>query len=188
MQSRARYDLGVDQPDGFTNEPIDVAGLPTLADHTAVPLDPAYQRLRTLTALAAATVAAIGVILLAVTSRSWSVAAVGAGVVLLILVVGVLHHIEVVHMGYLVREHDVTFWSGVIGRSVATAPFARVQHVSIGRGPLERWAGLATLQLRTAGGQVAIPGLSLDVAERLKQLVADRAAELAEAEIDGDAA
>ena len=38
----------------------------------------------------------------------------------------------------LVREQDVSFRNGVIGRTVATAPFARVQHVAIHRGPLDR--------------------------------------------------
>ncbi len=85
-------------------------------------------------------------------------------------------------MGYLDREHDLSFRSGVISRSVATAPFARVQHVSIGRGPLERRFGLSTLQLRTAGGHIAVPGLPHAIVERLKELVAGRAAALAEAE------
>jgi hypothetical protein len=78
----------------------------------------------------------------------------------------------------------VSFRSGVISRTVATAPFARVQHVAIHRGPLDRRFGLATLQMRTAGGSISIPGLRAELAETLKQLVADRASELAEAEVD----
>ncbi len=91
---------------------------------------------------------------------------------------------EADHMAYLVREHDLSLRSGVIGRSVATAPFARVQHVSIERGPLDRRFGLAALRLRTAGGHISVPGLRSDIAERLKELVADRAGELADAETD----
>ena len=72
----------------------------------------------------------------------------------------------------------------MIGRSVSTAPFSRVQHVSMKRGPIDRRYGLAVLQLRTAGGHITIPGLRHDVAERLKQMVTDRASALADAEQD----
>ena len=105
-------------------------------------------------------------------------------VVTLVVLVTIARRIEVHHMGFLVREQDVSFRSGVISRTVATAPFARVQHVAIHRGPLDRRFGLATLQMRTAGGSISIPGLRAELAETLKQLVADRASELAEAEVD----
>ena len=107
----------------------------------------------------------------------------------LVAAVAVAQRVEADHMGYLIREHDVSLRSGVISRSVATAPFARVQHVSIASGPVERRFGLSTLQLRTAGGQIAVPGLPHAVAERLKELVAERAAPSAEAEAarSGDA-
>lgn len=172
----------------FANPAIDVSDLPRLDDHPFEPLDPAYARLRTMFALGFAGAVALVTVASALTTSSWVAVFVGAAALALVAAVGTAHRIEVAHIGYVVREHDLSFRRGVIGRSVATIPFARVQHVSITRGPVERRYGLASLQLRTAGGEVSIPGLHTDVADRLKQLVADRAGVLADAEIDTDAA
>lgn len=173
-------------PEESGNDPIDVGGLPRLRDDDFRPLDPAYVRMRTIGAVTAAALAAVVTTIIVVVSGSWPALLIGVAVIVVIAIIGVVQRLEVAHMGYLVRTHDLSFRSGLVTRSVATVPFARVQHVSIGRGPLDRRFGLASLQLRTAGGQVAITGLRNDVAERLKQLVSDRAAELAELEIDGD--
>lgn len=173
-------------PDHFVNDPLAVDGLPRLDDHAFEPIDPSYVRMRsTLAGAVAVIVAATTVALVAASTSVW-VALVGTVVLALVILVGVLHRVEVAHMGFLVRTHDLSFRRGVITRSVATVPFARVQHVSIARGPIDRQYGLASLQLRTAGGQLAIPGLAVDVADRLKQLVADRAGELADAESSDD--
>ena len=172
------------EPEVFVNTPIDADGLPHVHEQAFAPLDPTYARMRAVSAVLAAgiivTLAAVGAA--ALSSRLPLI--IGGLAVVFVALIGIAQRVETNHMGYLVREHDVSFCSGVIGRSVATAPFARVQHVSIERGPLDRQFGLAGLQLRTAGGHLAIPGLRHDVAERLKELVADRAGALANAESD----
>lgn len=180
-------DTNADPAPDFANSAIDARDLPQLDDHLFDQLDPAYARLRTMFALGFAGVVTLGTVAVALATSSWVAVFVGAAALAVVAAVGVAHRIEVAHMGYLVREHDLSFRRGVIGRSVATVPFARVQHVSITRGPVERRYGLASLQLRTAGGEVSIPGLDTDFADRLKQLVADRAGALADAEIDTDA-
>lgn len=171
----------------FTNEPVTADDLPRLDEVAFDPLAPAYLRLRAITAAGVAAVSiliAVGVIALA--PSPLTVLVVGLG----LLVIGagcVLHRVEADRMGYVVREHDLSFRSGVVSRSTSTVPFARVQHVSIGRGPLDRRFGVASLQVRTAGGSIGIPGLPAETAERLKLLVTERAAELADAEIDDPA-
>jgi membrane protein YdbS with pleckstrin-like domain len=173
------------RPGDFRNDPVDVSSLPRVDTDRFDPLDPAYLRMRMTAATAFVVAFAIVASAVAVLSSSWAVAVAGALIVALAVLVTIVRRIEVRHMGYLVREQDVSFRSGVISRTVATAPFARVQHVAIHRGPLDRRFGLATLQMRTAGGSISIPGLRAELAEKLKQLVADRASELAEAEVDG---
>ena len=170
----------------FTNGVVDTPDLPRVDDHDFEPLDPAYARLRTMFAIGAAVAVILVTAGVALSTSSWVAVLAGAGALAVVVLVGVIHRLEVTHMGYLVREHDLSFCRGVIGRAVATVPFARVQHVSITRGPVERRYGLASLQLRTAGGQVAIPGLNAEFAERLKELVADRAGSLADAESDAE--
>jgi membrane protein YdbS with pleckstrin-like domain len=172
------------QPGDFRNDPLDVSSLPRVDTDRFDPLDPAYLRMRMTAATVFGAVVAIAAVAAALLSSSWAVAVAGAMVVTLVVLVTITRRIEVHHMGFLVREQDVSFRSGVISRTVATAPFARVQHVAIHRGPLDRRFGLATLQMRTAGGSISIPGLRAELAETLKQMVADRASELAEAEVD----
>jgi len=61
--------------------------------------------------------------------------------------------------------------SGVWFRVVRLLPLSRLQHVDLRRGPLERWFGLASLVLYTAGTQeaaIGIPGLDDAVAQSLR--------------------
>jgi uncharacterized protein len=112
---------------------------------------------------------------------------VGTAIVVLIGGVAWIQRLEISRLGYLVRERDFSFRRGVISRSVTTVPFARIQHVSIDRGPLARAFGLATLQMRTAGSVgLTVPGMEHGVAKRLKALVVDRAGALADDEATAD--
>ena len=179
-------DRADDPAGGFANDPIDAHGLPRLADHAFEPLDPAYLRVRQIGSLVFGAVVVIATVVLAALAPIPPVVPLAIGVGLLVLTgIGLwLQRLEVRHLGYLVRDKDFSFRSGVIQRSVATVPFARVQHVSIQRGPLERWFGLATLQMKTAGDDVHVPGMHADTAARLKDLVVDRAGAVADEEFE----
>lgn len=174
----------------FLNEPIDVSALPALPDDRFEPLDPRYLQIRLIgDAIAAGVVAVISIVVAvsipadAAVAR-WLPLVVGAVVLVLIGLVAWLQRLEISRLGYLVRDHDFSFRKGVIGRSVTTVPFARIQHVSIDRGPLARAFGLATLQMRTAGSSgLTVAGMHHETAERLKALVVDRAGAIADDEI-----
>ena len=177
-------------PMPLTNEPIDVSGLPRLPDDRFEPLDPRYLRIRWASDAIVAVVVVLASVVatLAIPASSsvprWLPATAAAGVLALIGLTAWLQWLEVSRLGYLVREQDFSFRSGVIGRSVVTVPFARIQHVSIDRGPLARAFGLATLQMRTAGsGGLTVPGMEVETAQRLKALVVDRAGALADDEL-----
>lgn len=170
----------------FANTPLTADHLPQVHEHEFAPLDPAYARVRLLGAAIAAAVIVTLTAVAWVLLSSPALVIVGGVVLVVVATVGIAQRLETNHMGYLVRELDVSLRSGVVARSVATAPFSRVQHVSIQRGPIDRRYGLAVLQLRTAGGHITIPGLRHDVAERLKQMATDRASALADAEQDED--
>lgn len=66
---------------------------------------------------------------------------------------------------------------GLWWRRATRVARARVQHTDINRGPLDRWLGLATLKVYTAGTRLA----SID----LHGLPAERAVELRDALLDG---
>jgi membrane protein YdbS with pleckstrin-like domain len=76
-----------------------------------------------------------------------------------------------------VRPDALYLERGVVTHVRTIAPYVRIQHVDTQRSPLERWFGLSTLVVYTAGSRgadVAIPGLTPDEASdlqaRVKQL------------------
>lgn len=71
------------------------------------------------------------------------------------------------------RQHDVLLEQGVIFRSLVAQALARVQHVSLHQGPLQRMFGLATLVLYSAGkgGHFKLQHLSLANAQALRDHV-----------------
>jgi len=85
--------------------------------------------------------------------------------------------ISVPRRGYVLRDKDIVFRSGVIWRSVTAVPFNRVQHVETSSTPLDRKFGLANLQIFTAGGSggdLQILGLGADRAEKLRVYILDK--------------
>ena len=77
-------------------------------------------------------------------------------------------------MGYLLREHDLTFQRGWLFRTQVTVPLARIQHSEVHRNPLDRWLGLSTLRIYTAGSSganLSIPGLKAETAHALRTAI-----------------
>lgn len=75
---------------------------------------------------------------------------------------------------YALRQHDLSFRSGLVFQKSVTQPILRIQHIELKRGPLERRFGLASLQVFSAGGAMhtfKIPGLLLTDAQAIRQLI-----------------
>ncbi|MDM7859839.1 PH domain-containing protein [Alteromonas sp. ASW11-36] len=75
---------------------------------------------------------------------------------------------------YALREHDISFYSGIIFRHVSTQPTNRIQHVEVSQGPIERFANLAKLHIYSAGSAMqtcVIPGLEKGKANQLRQFL-----------------
>lgn len=83
--------------------------------------------------------------------------------------------IAVPRQGYVVRDKDILYKSGVLWLVVKAVPFNRVQHTRIDSGPLDRRFGLANLCIFPAGvGSHRIRGLGADAAEQLRAYVSAR--------------
>jgi len=165
---------------------VEPSDLPTLSAENFVPLDP---KLLTVALIGRGVFAAIvivaGVIAALVARRAAIPLAIMAGVLILIAVSAVLRSIEVRHIAYQAREHDISFRSGVITRQVETIPYVRVQHARVTSGPVERWFGLAVLWVNSAGPTLAINGLSAADAEHLRAYIVERAGALSESPPEG---
>lgn len=89
--------------------------------------------------------------------------------------------------GYALRQHDITYKSGVLFHSMTSLPFTRIQHSEISQGPLESMFGLATLRIFTAGGSgsdLSIEGLSHEDALKIKDFITEKTGKVSE-EING---
>jgi membrane protein YdbS with pleckstrin-like domain len=81
-------------------------------------------------------------------------------------------------MGFVVRDKDLVYRSGVFWRRVTAIPYNRIQHVETSSSPLDRRYNLASLKVFTAGGaggDLKIDGLGKEQAEQLRALVLEKA-------------
>lgn len=79
--------------------------------------------------------------------------------------------------GFALREKDILYRRGFLNHKVTVVPFSRIQHVSVTHGVLDKPLNIANLNIFTAGGvgsDIRIPGLSLELAEQLKEAVSQK--------------
>jgi uncharacterized protein len=75
---------------------------------------------------------------------------------------------------YREGEDELDIRHGRLVRVRTVVPFARVQHIDVSEGPVERNLGLATLILHTAGTRAAavpLPGLTRDEADGMRDRI-----------------
>lgn len=76
--------------------------------------------------------------------------------------------------GYREAEDELHVRHGLLVRTETAVPFARVQHIDLAQGPIERRYGLARLILYTAGtrgASVPLPGLAREQAEAMRDRI-----------------
>jgi uncharacterized protein len=79
--------------------------------------------------------------------------------------------------GYALTDEEIHVARGLWTRTHTIIPLARVEHIDVAQGPLQRRHGIGTLVLHTAGtanSSVSLPGLELAEAERLRDEVRGR--------------
>lgn len=78
--------------------------------------------------------------------------------------------------GFAVREHDITYRSGIIFPSVTTVPFRKIQQVSIRQTPASRIMGLYSVSVSSGAqtlSEIRIPGLTGKRANEIKTLITE---------------
>ena len=99
---------------------------------------------------------------------------------LILLYSAAITHLGFPRKGYLVREKDISYQKGIIFYKLITIPFNRIQHVEVNQGVINRAFKLASVKLYTAGGNagdLSIPGLPEDVAEKIKEFLSEKISE-----------
>lgn len=79
--------------------------------------------------------------------------------------------------GYAFTETELHVAQGWLTQTHTVVPVARVQHIDVSQGPIERGAGVATLILHTAGTEgslVRLPGISRQRAEDIRDAIRGR--------------
>jgi uncharacterized protein len=102
--------------------------------------------------------------------------------------IGVLPRLRYSRWRWRVTDRALELEHGVLFRQVRALPYFRIQHIDVGHGPLDRWLGLARLEVHTASVTAVLPGLHATAAPRIRTLLLARAsAAVAEADRDDDA-
>ena len=129
------------------------------------------------------------VLLCVLVGIAFPIYAVGGGSLPLALVVAlvVLFGIDLVVQAFIVPgmrydrwlfevgENELDISQGIIWRKRTIIPFVRVQNTDTKQGPILRWLGLASVTVATAAGTHTIPGLDLNEADRLRDVIAEQA-------------
>lgn len=79
--------------------------------------------------------------------------------------------------GYAFTARELHVARGWLWRVHTVVPVARVQHIDVIQGPIERANGVATLSLHTAGSEnslVLLPGLTRERAEAIRDAIRAR--------------
>lgn len=74
--------------------------------------------------------------------------------------------------GYAMSTDRLRVARGILFRRDTVVPFGRVQHIDVNQGPLDRFFGIATLTLHTAGSHnasVHLPGLGEPLARDMRE-------------------
>lgn len=77
---------------------------------------------------------------------------------------------------FKIAEKNISYQEGILYQKETVVPFARIQHIEIDEGPLERFLNIATLSIYTAGDSgrdLKISGLELMKAQEIKSFISN---------------
>ena len=97
-------------------------------------------------------------------------------VVLLGLVLLILAKAFFKRKKYKIADKNISYQEGILYQKETVVPFARIQHIEIDEGPLERYFKIATLSIYTAGDSgrdLKINGLELTKAQEIKSFISN---------------
>lgn len=150
-----------------------------IPDYEQIPLTNLHSEYKKIAHMSALIALGIGLVLLLVIFFVFDAVEKYCAIVGLFLIfVFVISYISInyKYKKYAFRQHDAIYKSGIVFQVTHIIPYVRLQHITIKQGWYAKRLGMATLCLYTASsnGDISIPGLSLQEAERWKIFLLNR--------------
>lgn len=165
----------------MTNKQLDAEYVDRIDDLCYFPLERKYQQVQLIKMICVYLVM-MGLSLFLLLADDFScrylVTACLEGGLLLALVINILFLPKAyAYKGFAIREHDITYRSGIIFPSVITVPFCKIQQVGVRQTPIARIFGLYAVDIVNGAqllAKVTIPGLKEKRANEIKALILER--------------
>ena len=167
--------------ENFTNSVLLPGDLPGINTEDFNPLDKKYLKIIFIRIAIFALLLAGGLISFLIFSDEilpgLILAAIISAIAILILYSVVISILGFPKKGYLLRERDISYKTGIIYYKQISVPFNRVQHVEVSQGILAKIFALSSIKIFTAGGNasdLSIPGLAVADAQKLKAFISEK--------------
>jgi uncharacterized protein len=167
--------------ENFTNSILLPDNLPEIVPEDFNRLDKRYLKIIFIRIAVFALVLAAGLISLIVFAEEKPpgliLAALITGIALLIIYITVISVLGFPKKGYLLRERDISYKTGLIYYKQISVTFNRIQHVEVSQGILGKLFHLSSVKIYTAGGNasdLSIPGLNVSDAQKLKAFISEK--------------
>lgn len=161
----------------MSNHQIDADTIDRIDELRYEPVSPKYKSVQTASAaIVYALLAAVALLLLLADTPWWCIVAEALIVVSFIINLAILRK-AYRFKGYALREHDITYRSGVIFPKITTVPFSRVQQVGISQNPVSKFFGLCAVDVVNGAqglSSLVIHGLTQEKADRIKCVITQR--------------
>ena len=143
----------------FTNTTIDLDALPKYEEVVFQKLQPKYWNVIVINLMIFTLIVLGAVAVTFVSVYSSNETDLGAGFYITILVAALIiislsfwmNRISFQKRGFVIREKDLLYRSGILSTTTTIVPFNRIQHIAVNEGMFSRMYDLASLEIYTAG-------------------------------------
>lgn len=161
----------------MSNHQIDADTIDRIDELRYEPVSPKYKSVQNASAaIVYALLAAVALLLLLADTPWWCIVAEALIVVSFIINLAILRK-AYRFKGYALREHDITYRSGVIFPKITTVPFSRIQQVGISQNPVSKFFGLCAVDVVNGAqglSSLVIHGLTQEKADRIRCVITQR--------------
>lgn len=172
----------------FTNTTIDLDTLPKYEEVVFEKLHPKYWNVIVINLMIFTLILLGAVAITFISVYSSNETDLGVGFYVAILVAALLiislsfwmNRISFQKRGFVIREKDLLYKSGILSTTTTIVPFNRIQHIAVNEGMFSRMYDLASLEIYTAGGSTSdlrISGIDKEKAHSIREFLMNNVVE-----------